>query len=699
MIQVVRRTAFCVWLGLMMPACAQDLDTAVFAKGRKPATILDQIEDRGERKAFSKLYNEHEAAARRSLAAKFLADYPASWLLAEVYEIASKACIDLGDTRCAVEMGQQSLRLFPENPLLLVPLATAQFQSGLLEQSKASASDALDLLDRFAGPAAMRPAEWTELAAQLRASSYYTLGRVYSIQGLAESGANRRRLLEQALEAVHHAVESSPNDPELVYLRGLMLLALGKFNEASVDFRVVAARSSPVQERARAQLKKLNLPVEPAGAASADASTAKTTAAMPPTAAGYAGSKACQKCHATEYEAWKRTGMARMLRAYRPENVIGDFTSQGKFAGSDGNPVAFMKVDHDRHVFQIRGSDGVWHRYPVDYTIGSKWQQAYATRLADGRIQVFPIQYNALKHEWIDYWQRIDPVGSERADIPSFNKMSESANYQRNCAPCHTSQFGASPGQDPNHPGFLEGGINCEMCHGPSAFHAVESRQGQANGKRPLEPPVDFTKIGHRDAVRICAQCHMQSAIRDSAGVGVSGEFPPRYPQRPYNEFLRKAFYKDGRFRETTFIVESFVRSQCFRKGQAQCGSCHDPHRAGQGENHTSFKFASNPDEMCLQCHAQYRDNPERHTHHRALSEGGRCQACHMPRIMNSLLFEARSHQIDDIPAAEQTLRFGVAESPIACLECHPAKTVASIQSELRSWKGVRAAQLSHASP
>jgi len=47
-----------------------------------------------------------------------------------------------------------------------------------------------------------------------------------------------------------------------------------------------------------------------------------------------------------------------------------------------------------------------------------------------------------------------------------------------------------------------------------------------------------------------------------------------------------------------------------------------------------------------------------------------------MPRIVNSLLFEARSHPIDDIPTAEQVLRFGQTESPIACPECHPAEDV-----------------------
>ena len=52
---------------------------------------------------------------------------------------------------------------------------------------------------------------------------------------------------------------------------------------------------------------------------------------------------------------------------------------------------------------------------------------------------------------------------------------------------------------------------------------------------------------------------------------------------RPINEFSQKAFHRDGRFRETTFIGESFVRSACFRIGGAHCGSCHDPHPGQPG--------------------------------------------------------------------------------------------------------------------
>jgi hypothetical protein len=53
---------------------------------------------------------------------------------------------------------------------------------------------------------------------------------------------------------------------------------------------------------------------------------------------------------------------------------------------------------------------------------------------------------------------------------------------------------------------------------------------------------------------------------------------------------------------------------------------------------------------------------------------------------MNALLFRARSHQIDEIPDAEMTGRFGEQESPNACLNCHTGESAAWLRRKLASW-------------
>jgi hypothetical protein len=77
----------------------QEIDTVMFRE-REPAkrfTIIDQIADPRERHAFLKLYGARDPRKRRKLAEEFAAKYPQSWLLAQVYEIGAKACIDVDD--------------------------------------------------------------------------------------------------------------------------------------------------------------------------------------------------------------------------------------------------------------------------------------------------------------------------------------------------------------------------------------------------------------------------------------------------------------------------------------------------------------------------------------------------------------------------------------------------------------------------
>ena len=351
-----------------------------------------------------------------------------------------------------------------------------------------------------------------------------------------------------------------------------------------------------------------------------------------------------------------------------------------------------------RHYFDIQQSDGKWHSYPVDYTIGSKFQQAYATRLANGEIHVFPIQYNLLQKQWINFWKIIDGPGSERADPRSWEKLDSATSYQAICAVCHTSQLRNVKGGGfaPNNLEFKEPGIGCEMCHGPSGQHAVEMAENRFYPKAPLDPPVNFREAGNRSFVAICAQCHMQSAVPKPGPDGelnysASGDFFGNHVRVPFGEFSRKGFYKDGRFRQTTFMVEALERSQCFKKGQVSCGTCHNPHDHDSASNPTSVKFLDQPDLMCIGCHTQFQDSmrASQHSHHPAKSEASRCVSCHMPRIMDALLFRARTHQIDDIPNAEMTRLFGQEESPNACLLCHRQENVEWVQRRLVEWKTI----------
>ena len=89
---------------------------------------------------------------------------------------------------------------------------------------------------------------------------------------------------------------------------------------------------------------------------------------------------------------------------------------------------------------------------------------------------------------------------------------------------------------------------------------------------------------------------------------------------------------------------------------------------------------------MCLQCHESLAGDLSAHTRHAADSEASRCAACHMPKIMNSMMFMAGTHRIDDIPDAAMTEQFGRVESPNACLACHESETTEWLARSLADW-------------
>src|SRR6267378_26752 len=732
MFHLFRVVGFLLWSFVLLTA--QDIDSVPSAQKRNLASIADEIADSTERSAFLQLFKPATPAEMRARAEAFQARFPQSAFLAQAYEVAARGCFDLGEYELGLSYGQKSLALLPENPLLLVLVADVEARQDLNSAAIAHAREALDDLDRFAGPSSVRDEDWPHVKQQLKSTAHFAKGRALLQSALAQPlGETRRELLTNSEASLLEALHLNNQDLEIAYVLGLAQLSLGKAMEAGNSFAAVYRSGSELAPKALYNLRTIYLLLYPSTSISFEnflqQATDRWTTALQnsnkatdkksptePAAMAYFGSDSCRACHAEIYKGWAESGMAKMLRPHAPQDVVGDFKNHNEFylgdetdyrdgkfelkRARDRRLFGRMAVRQDRHYFDILQSDGKWHSYPVDYTVGAKFEQAYATKLQNGEIHVFPIQYNVQHKQWIIFWKVIDGPGSERADPRTWERLDASTSYQAICAVCHTSQLRnvKGAGFDVNNVEFKEPGIDCEMCHGPSGAHVTEMSEHDYHPKEPLDPPVNFHKIDSRKSVAICAQCHMQSAIRKAGPNGElnyvsSREFFENHLRQPFGEFSRKGFYKDGRFRQTTFIVEALERSQCFKNAELSCGTCHDPHSRDSASNPTSLKFRDAPDLMCTGCHSQFKGAVaiRRHSHHAAESEGSRCASCHMPRIMHALLFRARYHQIDDIPNAEMTKRFGQEESPNACLLCHTGKNAEWVGQQLSGWKSLHA--------
>ena len=85
-----------------------------------PDKVADQISDPTERAAFLALFPQTQPKQLLEQAKLFLARFPQSAFLFQVYEMAARASFGLGDYDAGLNYARQSLTLLPENPLLLV---------------------------------------------------------------------------------------------------------------------------------------------------------------------------------------------------------------------------------------------------------------------------------------------------------------------------------------------------------------------------------------------------------------------------------------------------------------------------------------------------------------------------------------------------------------------------------------------------
>ena len=677
------------FLILVALASAQEINVAI-GTGTRPApkTLFDEIEDTRERRAFRELWDA-APGEQITMGPRFVEAYPRSLVLREAYELTARAHVTAGDLPQGLVWARRSLRLLPENPYLLVMVADMSAKLDDLDAAAESARDALRYLEH-AEPPAQLAGRWSLMRDEMRATALFVQGRV----------AAWRKQYAQAEQSLVASLTLNPNDMEALYTIGVVRMAVRSDEGAARAFSRVAQEGGSLAAAARESLRVLHARGPHAGATfDAWQATLKwnppepappvNRAAEP---ARYAGSLVCRDCHARVFASWQSTGMAKMFREYRDADIIGDFSGIQTVAAH-----ARAVKDDGRHFIEVRrGDDNAWVRYPVDYVIGSKWQQAYATKLPDSRLLVFPIQYSRLRSAWVNYWEIVDAPGSPRTDISQFHSAPVNAVYQTTCAPCHTSQLSLPRGtEQPAAATFREGGINCEMCHGPSRDHVERVKAGAPGPRSAVTAPLSFRKMPADRYVAVCAQCHAQSAVHDAQPGGAVNYSESGEPYRGYSfelpsAFPRTALYRDGRYRATTFISEAFARTQCFRRGGATCGSCHDPHPPNAADNPNSLKFEADSDAMCVQCHTSIGAQPARHTRHAANTEASRCVSCHMPRIMEAVLFQARSHEIDDVPDAEMTARFGHAASPNACATCHNDRDDAWLRRSLAAFRPAR---------
>ncbi len=312
-------------------------------------------------------------------------------------------------------------------------------------------------------------------------------------------------------------------------------------------------------------------------------------------------------------------------------------------------------------------------KYRIEYALGGKNVYYFLTPLERGRLQTLPLAYDVAKREWFDMTssgvRHAPGVAPER---PLFWK-DWPYTFNTSCFGCHVSQLSTNYDQktDTYHTGWIETGINCETCHGPSAAHVAAFEHAPNGRGQPDVKIVVTSRFTPDQHVSACSSCHAKlSPI--TAGYAPGGRFFDHFDLATLED---ADFYPDGRDLGENYTYTSWMIGACTKSAGFHCLACH----TSSGR----YRFASEDraNDACAPCHRERVAHAAAHSHHKPGSPASRCVSCHMPKTRFAGMERSDHSMIPPAPAA--TLRF---KSPNACNICHADKPPDWADRWVRRW-------------
>ena len=369
-----------------------------------------------------------------------------------------------------------------------------------------------------------------------------------------------------------------------------------------------------------------------------------------PAKAQFVGSLACRPCHQEQYDGWKQTRMANVVRDPRlhPEAVLGDF--------SHSDPVRSFDLNQ------------------VDFVYGSRWKQRYFTRRGND-YYVLPAQWDVKHSRWLPYHV---PAGTDW-----WVKYYGESNFERPTGPlcdgCHSVNYNIETKQ------VTEWNVGCEKCHGPGSVHVAHpTNQNIVNPER-----LDWVRGND-----VCIQCHSQGQPPANPIQGKYFDWPVGFlPGERLADYwnleehrlgITNFFYwADSSAHKNRMQGNDFAQSMMYHR-QVRCFDCHQVH---SNQNPSNLGAVGN--QLCITCHTpQSPAGPHttiaEHTHHKEGSAGSECTACHMPKIAITLGDNFVSSHTFRFISPTLTDQFGI---PNPCSTCHADKSTKWALAQLKSWQ------------
>jgi len=478
----------------------------------------------------------------------------------------------------------------------------------------------------------------------------------------------------------------------------------------------------------------------------------------PVRAAGFVGSAKCVDCHSAVHSTWMESRHNNSVASpddpqgpgivadsnydgtddFRAGIFLGD-TSVVPGGPSYNNSEEFspmfvagvppvLDYDQDRQVPTV--TIGAL-TYDVDYVVGGKWRQLYATVIGKNWY-VLPLQYNPDSNEWSvfkaeNWYQFTDgdgdaeydagetvtgPLYDAGQDPVSENRTADS--WQQNCAGCHVTGLSEveSNSKDEVIVHYSELNITCEACHGPGKNH-VDLGGGEGTILHPDD--LNTYMLGN-----LCGRCHTRGESRfkingQPLGWPWSEEGGPYNIAEPMEDYYIEAPDEEDRWADAARTPRmdqqqytDFKTSEKFAAG-VRCSDCHNPHGS---ENPAATLLDPENNRLCLSCHGGngrgdtlpgasvdgdgYVYNIKGHTFpvssttHMVDPEdktkpylnSGKCIECHMPLTAKaSNKYDIRTHHFKLLwPQESYERQAELLGRPNSCMtgECHSDLSTAS---------------------
>ena len=391
-------------------------------------------------------------------------------------------------------------------------------------------------------------------------------------------------------------------------------------------------------------------------------------------ASGYAGSWSCRECHEKFYQLWAPSHHGLAMQPVTPEFLKTKLEPQK--APITIKDHRYLAVFQDGQGFIQEQGPQIDQRYPMVHAMGGKNVYYFLTPLEKGRLQVLPVAYDVRKKEWFNTTSSMIRHFAEGACTEPVSWRDPLLTFNTACYSCHVSQLATNYDlkTDTYNTQWVEPGINCESCHGPSREHNRICKEAPP-GTVPQDLKIirggsKFTVAQNNDT---CSSCHAKA-------MPLAVSYPPGAPFFDHFDLVTLEdpdYYPDGRDLGENYTLTSWLLSPCVKSGQLSCLHCHT------SSGRYKFKDEAKANQACLPCHQQRVDQAAAHIHHPLDKPGtpGKCISCHMPMTEFARMQRSDHSMLPPTPAVTRKFK-----SPNACNLCHQDKDAAWADKQVRQW-------------